>query len=350
MNYFLTIILLLLPMFISVSCSFERKSNETMAFSKVKYIEDFPKNYELSGTKQDIGVIGITDFCIKDSLILFSTQMNDSLWVIKSLPHFANLGGYLRVGNGPGEFIFAPFVSEASYYMDGKNMCADIYDFQKGLLYTINVSKTIKTKSAQIEMQKDSVPRQMFPLIKIGKAKYFCRDISSDGTIQNRFILTNGVRSTNTSLDYLNKTTLKRTEDINVLSAYIKSLGNKIVEAPIYMNFINLYTLDGSFAESLCIGSNLVGAGDVVTQKEETRMKTFLDLRLYDSFFATLMKESDTKVNVLLFDWQGNPITRLGINHFADSFDFDLKNKCLYTYNSDTEDFYRYDLPDSFIR
>lgn len=335
-------------MLISNSCSFERETNETMAFSNVKYIEDFPKNYELSGTKQDVGVIGITDFCIKDSLILFSTQMNDSLWVIKSLPHFANLGGYIRVGNGPGEFIFAPFVSGTSYYMEGNDLCTDIYDFQKGLLYTMNVSKTIKKKSAQIEMQKDSVPRQMFPLIKIGKSKYFCRDIAADGTIQNRFILTNGVRSTNMLLDYLNKTTLKRTEDVNVISAHIKSFRNTIVEAPIYLNFINLYKLDGTFAESLCIGSNIVGASNVVAQEEEARIKTFLDLRLYDSFFATLMKESDTKVNVLLFDWQGEPIMRLGINHFADSFDFDLKNKCLYAYNSDTEDFYKYDLPNSF--
>ena len=83
------------------------------------------------------------------------------------------------------------------------------------------------------------------------------------------------------------------------------------------------------------------------------RTYTFADLRLFENFWGVIHIDEDEKTYQLgrkklpliyLFDWKGKPIVELKLDHFITSFDIDLKNGSLYTFDVHSDEFYRYDV------
>ena len=75
-------------------------------------------------------------------------------------------------------------------------------------------------------------------------------------------------------------------EDFNILSAITK-LGDyhgRFVEIPIGLNYINLYSLNGNFAKTLCISENFFDVSSIQKESKWDRIYTFSDLRVFDDF------------------------------------------------------------------
>jgi hypothetical protein len=133
----------------------------------------------------------------------------------------------------------------------------------------------------------------------------------------------------------------------------------RIVEAPIGLNYINIYSLDGSFAKTICMDKELNNITNIQNTEETDRIYTFANLRVYDDFFGVVYINEDELTyqtgrkklpSILLFDWDGNPFVELKLDHHIQSFDIDLLTGELYTLDRDFEEFYKYDIKNIMVK
>lgn len=48
--------------------------------------------------------------------------------------------------------------------------------------------------------------------------------------------------------------------------------------------------------------------------------------------------------SLLMFDWNGSPLAKLDLNRFITSFDMDVANGTLYTFDTYTDELRKYDI------
>lgn len=333
-------------------------SDKYMVLDDVEYINTFPKTYKLSDRiNPKIDIIGINDFCVLDSMIAFSTKGGDFLWTFISLPDYTSLGNFLTMGDGPFEFIQIPRVSfKTSFYREKGQLFAGIYDFQKGKLFKMNVDASLDSSTLQISMLKDSLPPFLFSFVMIDSLHYFCKEVNIEQTQQIRYVIDgSGKRTISSVMQRLNQIQIKENEDINIISAITKmnTENATIVEMPIGLNYINMYSLDGSLCKTICVGDELDNIKDIENKVRWDRVYTYADLRLFDDFWGVVFVDEDMKTyqmgrkklpSILLFNWGGKPLAELKLSHFITSFDIDFAAGNLYTFDVHSDEFFKYDI------
>jgi hypothetical protein len=330
-----------------------------MVLDEIRYIETFPQSFSLDkGVEidlEDIGIIGVNDFFIYDSLLIFSSMDKDGLWSFVSLPDYCFLGKFLTLGEGPYEFFQNPFVGSGNvkFFKENEELIATIYHFDKGELYKMNVDKSIKNNQLYISAINDSLPVQLFDFVVIDSITFFSKEISNRETQQIRYMLVNGEKIIPPHFEKLNLAKIKEREDFNILSTNTKyhPNNNRIIEMPGHLNYINIYSIDGSFGKTICIGKRLDHIGKIQDTEWTNRMDIFNDSRLFSRFWGVLfinemsyIKERKRLPNILLFDWNGEPLAQLNLSNFAHTFDIDFINGYLYTLDRQTDVFRRYDI------
>jgi len=301
-------------------------------------------------------VIGITDLSIYESNILFSTKKTDSLWSVFTLPEYNYRGSLLSKGNGPFEFVQSPEVGyETKLFEEKDDLVAGVYDSQKGRVFKVNIDRTLNEKKLDISVLNDSLPPFLFNFMMIDNDKYFCKEVNNNQTQQIRYLIESNQKSTPAVFEKLNQTTIKNGEDINILSTITKlNYDNDIiVEMPIGLNYINMYTLDGTFSITVCVGDKLDNIEKIQNKSRFDRTYTFADLRIFENLWGVIHIDEDEKTyqlgrkklpKIYLFDWQGKPLAELKLDHFITLFDIDLKNGTLYTFDVHSDEFYKYDV------
>ncbi|MDD4032223.1 MAG: BF3164 family lipoprotein [Bacteroidales bacterium] len=353
----------LLIIFLLVGCNGPNHStSDYMAFEDIRYVNTFPQTFSLNNAieinTEDLDVLGISDFRVCDSLLIFSTQNGrKGFWSIVSLPDYRSLGDFIRQGQGPYEFSFCPWASQNNFFKEKGEIFAAIYDYNKGNLYKMNIDESIKNNHLSISTLKDSLPPFMFYLSMIDSDRFFCKKINGTHTQQLRYILDNGKEIIPPHFEKLNSASIREGEDFNILSTGTKYNLNKklIVEAPTGLNYLNLYSIDGSLSKTICVGSRLDNITKIQNTKREDRIYTFANLRLFSKFWGVIYINEDQKTysikgtqlpSILLFDWNGEPLAKLELDRFAISFDIDFINGFLYTLDRSTEQFCKYDIRD----
>lgn len=352
----LSITVLSLLILISCSQSPTPSSPNFMVFDDVEYVTEFSQSYKLIGkTVPDIDVIGINDFIVYDAKIIFSTKRTDSLWTVYTLPEYDYRGSFLSKGNGPFEFVQSPRVNAGKLFKENEELFAGIYDFQKGRVFKLNIDRTLNEKKLAISVLNDSLPAFLFNFMMIENDKYFCKEITNNQTQQIRYIVENNQRTTPEIIEKLNQASIREGEDVNILSTMTNMNYDNgiIVEMPIGLNYINMYKLDGSFSKTVCIGDKLDNIEKIQNKDRWDRIYTFADLRLFENFWGVIQIDEGEKTYQLgreklpviyLFNWQGKPLAEFKLDHFITSFDIDLKNGVLYTFDVHSDEFYKYDV------
>ena len=362
---YIIFILVLLSCLYACSNRDYSSSSNYMTFDDVIFIciNDFPKSYTLvDGTALGldiIDVIGIQDIHIhNDSLLFLSTIHRDSLWVVVSLPDYNILGSFFTIGQGPNEFLHSPWVglNARIFEIDGE-IFADIHDSGRAQMVRANISETLRMNTPRISILEDSFSHNVFSIIALDSNKFVYREISNDLTAQFRFIKYNDSIITTPVLTSLNRARISPVSNINILSVVKRKnpYNNRFVEMPVLLNYLNIYTLDGSYAKTICVGNRLDNIGRVQNKRFEDQVQTFAGLRVFRDFFGVVlinetMKSLDTGrrnlPSILLFDWYGNPLAKLSLPRFITSFDIDFRHGNLYTFDFHTDEFYRYDIGD----
>ena len=354
-NNFLTILTYAVVFF--TNCS--KSPSNFMAFDEVIYVNSFPQTFNVeNGVEPNINIIGITGFAVLDTLLIFSTTDKEGLWYFVSLPNYNFLGKFLTLGKGPFEFIQPPFANnKVQLIKEDNHLFAYIYDFHIGRFFRMNISNSLLTNELAISLYKDSLPPFLFNIVMIDTVKFFCKEVNYNHTQQVRYILNNNERTTPDFMQKLNQVSIIQGEDINILTTGTKYSDEHqlIVEMPVGLNYVNLYSLDGSFGKTICLGKKLVDIEQIQSVKSYNRLYRFSGLTLFNNFwgvvhlnesYKTYQTDRKTLPSIFLFDWNGNPLAELKMDRFITSFDIDFINGLLYTFDLQYDEFYQFDIKD----
>jgi hypothetical protein len=329
-----------------------------MVFEEIRYVDTFPRTFSLNnGVEVDLesmDILGVNDFRIYDSLLILSTGDKEGLWSFLSLPDYRYLGKFLTLGQGPYEFYENPDIGQVKFFKKNGELFAGIYHFHKGKIYEMNIDESFKNNRLCIETVRDSLPLEIFNFVMIDSSTFFCKELSSRETQQIRYMSVNGERITPSHFERLNLAKIREHEDYNILSTGTKydSKNKFIVEMPAHLNYINMYSIDGSFQKTICIGKRLDNMDEIQDKNLRDRMDTFSDLRLFSRFWGVVFtnemshnwRERTRFSSILLFDWNGDPLAQLNLNNFSQVFDIDVVNGRLYTLDYMSDVFYKYDI------
>ena len=351
------IVLLSAVSFSLASCS---GRGNYMAFTdNVVYVEEFPEEYSLTSAEVvNTRALGAVDFKIQDSLIVIGS-LEDYAWKILSLDGVEQVTELIRKGNGPGEFISTPLPSQAEFYKEGGETYCYLSDMNKREMYRMNFSESLKTGQAEIETIGTMLPYPAFNLVYIKDSVYYYETLIDKTTRYERNILKDRESSVPNWLEELNSAHVNPGVDFNLLSAgfsYNRER-NLIVETPICLNNINLYTLDGEFRKTVNIGRRLSDIDNLQKKERAYHPYTFATALLYDTFFSVLyLGETNLSYqmgrtqmpHIYCFDYEGNPLADILLDEHVTSFDFDFEGGWLYVLDQITDRMWRYALPDGF--
>lgn len=347
--------------FILISCNKKYDSN-FMAFDNINFITEFPSTYELNNYHHyEPNVIGIKNFIIQDSLMIVATSNKRKLLSFISLKNNKEIASAISRGRGPNELLVFPSVNyNTTFYKKENNLFAYIFDSTAGKLVRLNVSDIFKNENYSLEIIKDSLSNSIFNLIAINDSIIYYRQINDEITKQNRFVYNINNNITSSKFDDLNYAHIKFNEDINILSTNIKhSLNNNlIIEMPIGLNYINMYSFDEKIKKTICIGSKMYNINKIQNTSKFNRIYTFSDLRLFDDFWGVLFLDETelayqtirTKTpSILLFNWIGEPLAKIKPNKHVTSFDINFLTNELITFDVVTEVFYKYQIGEVIV-
>lgn len=349
---------LLACLLLFVSCKTITTTNY-LCFDKVKYITQFPRTIQLDAGEQiELDLIGIQDMLIHDSLMIVGTKNSRGYWSFFSLPDFDHKGDFLLQGNGPQEFLYPPSAGKAQFRSEGRKTIIYIPDTNKGRMMRMDLSETLQNNDLRIVNMHDSLSPLLFNLVYIDSTTYLCKAITKDQAQQTRYLLKNGHRKTPNFLKKLNDTRVTPHDlNYNLLSTITKYSPehNMVIEMLVDLNSLNMYTLDGSFTQTLCLGKALFNIDELEAKSYWKWTYVFANLKLFDTFWGVLylgetnksfQTERKNLPKIYLFDWQGQPKAELLLPHQATTFDIDLNNGYLYTVDHITEEIYRYEFKD----
>ena len=357
-RFFLSISAFLSVIFITVACS--QKTN-CMAFTdETSFVENFP--HRLSLTNPEVinhGILGTNDFKIMDSLMIISTSDKEYAWKFISLDVLGKCGEAIRIGNGPHEFLFAPWPSQCEFTKEKGLTYCYLPDKDKKQMLRMNLSESVRERNSGIETVRDNIPYP-YPCpntVRIDDSTYFCTTLSSDMTQRERLILKNSERIYPETWRQINEVHVSPGTNPNLLSAGVSFKRDRklIIETPIALKNINLYSLDGKVKKTVCIGKRLTSIGDLEKLDANDIPVTFTTTQVYDNFFAVMYLGETAwsygtgrteMPHIYCFDYDGNPIADILIDRQATGFDFDFAGRRLYVLDLDTESMWRYELPE----
>ena len=333
-----------------------RPSSNYMVLDEIVYIDHFPQVYSLSnGTVVDLGIIGTLSMSVRDSLLIVTTQEKQGMWSFFSLPDYYNMGKYFTQGRGPNEFISTPWVEQQFFFKEQSRLFSIIYDFTSGKSYRMNVSKTLQDNKLSMSETGLSLPRTLFGRTFMDTTRVLCREVNIGNTQMTRYVLNGGRKETSANLEKISLASIRPGEDINILSvhAMCRPNGDRIVEAAIGLNQINLYSLDNSFGKTICVGKRIDNISRVQDIERSDRMYTYMSTNVFPDFFGALYL-NDTEMNyqsgkagnpvIQFFNWDGDPLAEVKMDRMITSFTIDFTNGNLYTLNLNTEEIYKYDI------
>jgi hypothetical protein len=350
-------LLLLVVSFLAGCRSTPKPSSDYLVLDEIVFVHDFPSHFTLGkGKPFDLGIMGMKSMTVRDSILIVSTSDATGIWSFFSLPDYQFKGKYLLEGRGPNEFLSRPWVGQQFFFEKESQLFATIYDYSSLNLYEMNITKTLQEGRLSMRKMNFSLPDDRFACVFIDTTRLLCSAINAEQTQLTRYIFDNSKKERSANLEKLSLAHISPGEDINILSVHTKSLPakNRIVEAALGLNQINLYSLDDSFGKTICVGEKIDNIRDIeaITPKYE-RISCYTNLSAYPEFFAALYL-GDTEKNyqtgesvnpvIQLFDWDGNPLAEVAMDRMITSFTIDFASKKLLTLNLQEDEMYVYDI------
>lgn len=338
-----------------------RNTASVMVFDDIEYVRSFPETLSLpEGDEVRIDKIGIQDLRLYDTLMLVSSKDADGFVSVFGLTGLKELGKMFYRGNGPGELLSPPFFSMMQI-VHRDSLDVALLNDGRGHLLGWDIRESCD--DPDIVIFKDSIPMDAFYSLYINDSTFLCRVINGDERGQTRFLDVGGEKKTTPPMETLNKASIPGPGEgyffniMSSLSGYNYQNG-VVVEASLMLNTINMYTLDGSFEKTVCIGKKVDNIDDVYRSGFRGMKDTFICLRMYEDFFAVMYSggrmfglgpSGTARPKIYLFDWSGSPISEIVLPARAHCFDFDMKNNMLYALDREDETVYAYNMVHYFF-
>lgn len=337
------------------------KDRRYMTTPNIVYVKDFPKTLALSNpTACDYGFEGVQDIIVEDSFLIADTGEKQKAWKIVNLNTNKYVTGLFDVGNGRDEFTFPPSViTVTNFYKKNDSLYADLFNMAKDRMLTINMSESIDKQKVCLKSIMGGLKNGVFSVIRLADHKYLVREISENRNQQNRDVrnIATGKTTTPQVLESLNEASLKNAKDVNLINLLscgtVVSPQGRIVEAPLYLNYLNIYTLDGKFAKTICLGDELSDL-DILTQKKIFDQKDMFSIvKAFDNFFGVIkigqnydefITGKTDPPSILFFSYDGEPLAEVKLDVITTTFDIDTKHGMLYVVDCISGKIKKYDI------
>ena len=277
-------------------------------------------------------------------------------------------GKFLRMGRGPGEIVSFNGVSSVQFsYKEDGHLTACWTDYAGNLM---EWDVTASIENGRTELASRSLELQDSPwllsVVPLDGQEYLIVHAGADRSSINRFILTSdGERRTTPPLDRLNSATVKAEPEsgsgsvvgsgnmvpfsvpgFNLISgsyAYDSSR-SLIVEAERTLNTMNIFSVDGTCARTVCTYGDRVD--DISSVEYDSDARLALRPKAYPDFISVLhwLREPEVKQYVRLFSYEGEPLAEIPLPEGGIFFDMDIPGGCLYVLISGQELLIRYDV------
>lgn len=334
---FLTIIVALgMTTAMMTNCKRSPKAEDTMAFTRVEYVKEFPVEIEAKCSKVvDLGDDNIRAFSICDSLMLCSTMNSENFINVLSWPEMKPLGELIHKGNGPYEVVTNVLFFEENVRKENGDVCLYYYD-QKNSIIKVNVTKSLKRNALVADIAVSEAGSNVYCFTCTDNHETIVSRIENGQKEVNRHLFIKNTLVENSVMKELNQANIKTSDvDYNTLGRHItnRKYDGRIVEACSILNLINLYSLDGSYKKSVCVGQKLDNLRDLESLTRNKRpMSRHIFIKGYDNYFAIIycyFTRGDLHENkpmlceIRLFDWDGVPLCRIKLDKTISTFHID---------------------------
>ncbi len=328
----------------------DRDPHENITFDKVIYMDDAPTSFSLKEGKNCISAdtLPVRDFIIYDSLMLVETNKETNFLEVRSLEDLSLKGGMLNKGNASGEFLWGPSLSHYSTFVQQNgSLYAIIYDEIVKKFYTLNITASINSGMTQITEAFDKVksPGPMFWAKFLPDSTFYVKVLADEETKERRWILRDDKTEAIQSMGKDDLCAVKKGEDFNLLGSFLSMSPdrNRCVEAMLFQNYINVYSLTDDDGYTICCGKKLDKLSDISALPRENRTMQFGDLRSHEFGFAVMKNNlaseakasQETTPSILLFNWKGKVLGELKPDVRFRRFDIDEANNLLYVLTDD---------------
>lgn len=326
-------------------CSCERTAwKKSLSFPSVEYVRNFPEQVVLAeGKKASLEIKDLLDVRCCDTLLLLSCEDHGQGYLAGiQRDGFGVLGSFFNKGNGPAESIDPVFFCDAIFDEQNNHLCAYLYFRNK--LHNVDILSSIDSNFIVVNETID-IPDKLVCL-KLREHGYYTVSMCNNRSGYHREL----TKATSSDYCLLNDKHVSFRKDPNIVyffSAFSEK-NNMIIEASLFLNTINIYSVYGDKGKTICYGNRL----ERIAEKEELSEKeylpkTFDGLRTYDNFFVCLYKgnmENYNHPHLLFFDYEGRPLIDVMIPSAVFSFDIDIDDKVLYVIDNTIDSLVIYDI------
>ena len=303
-------------------------------------------------------IMGADNIIICDTLIMVTTNNPEGQLQVFSSNTLEHLGSFCKKGRARNEMLQAMSVTKQAYYKNG-NLILVVFDFPS-TLYEVDITASIRNGYTVILSSQECTPINLGDVILLDNDFYHRLEYESniyDGQeikgVPSRYtIYKDGKKK---KLEFF-----KSLMDINNKNhrefPYVGGLQkhpqrNLVVKKFTHMDYLLYMDFDNNKYFAIHQKGSLTFEGTSVD--EEPWALHFTGSTSSNSYFMVLYRNGDYTnkttlgdyhlPEVLVFDWDGNYITGLKMDHFIRCIEYDEKHKVLYALDYEDE-LYAYDL------
>jgi len=327
------------------------ETRQYFAFDDVVQVRDFNIKY----------FAAIPDTIITDAVALQGIKVFNNCFLVSSagstgcITAFDKDGGristpFLKIGRGPGEVLYRPFLSWCSFLDASGKAC--LYDF-KGNYVEYDIEESMSGRPFFTYLAESLPVSHGACYFMVGDSLLLCKKSNDSRDGFTRSILDfRGNESALNACKYLDS--FSSTES-NVLSTLVISNIHRgmVAELCSRLSAVHIYSLDDDLCRTLFSGKKPEDIRVIERLDPEDIRKMYYDAHAYEDFFAGLYLNSrfeDLDKNTFsppvihFFGWDGKPLATLSLSVRALFFDIDLDEKYLCVIDADNENILRYDI------
>lgn len=345
----------IMSLFALSSC--KNKASKLVSMQDLSLVKSFPQEIvpkELAC--EDFGVMGITSLKILDSLFIVG---HSNHWTIITLNENKKIGSCLSTGQGPNEFHRIPPCSAAAFISHNDSIIALIADKSKSRIMQFNISKFIKQglSDVRVAISSEKINNNLWDVIPCNyeSALLSVPHGGLDG-FDRELLIRDSLHDIEVTNPMDKIKVDKGMEDINLLSRVTRynDHADRFVEAMLYLNQINIFSRDGKWGKTICVGNKLDDLSEIENESQFERKNGYNTVTAWDFGFGALFNnqtEMGRQTGVVhpselqIFSWEGSPIARIHIPFSVRAFDIDFNRNQLYVV-SEEDEIRVFDIPD----
>lgn len=334
---------------ILVSCGKTKEVNNRVRFI-MDWEYDSPLSEDESFQCDEIGVYGIK---VVDSVIVVNYKEN---WSVLSCDGKKKYADFLSIGQGPAEFVYSvPYVWSSYFNIEKDSLVAYIPNNKRGVVVEANLTDLISGGKGNLsEPIVNSALKKAWTTV-VCKPTLIMVSVPNDSlTGIRKYICTGDSMSEVKATEYQDAVRVRDSNNLNLLGGLIRynDTAGKFVETKAFLNWINIFSHNSDDLKTVCVGKKMFDLAELDEREINYDENTFYGAAAWDKGFGVicaggLISESgpfqSEASDLLVFDWDGNPMYRTKFPFLTKAFDIDWANRRLIVHDKDSDRVLAYD-------